>query len=178
VACSLADRAGSLRAATLGRRLTGIAFYLRRARLDSPTYHPQVHAVLKGIKREYGAAQTFKRALLTPEIRRSGIKRHRRYKKKATPNYSIVADARGADGNTRQPLLLGPDSRSTLTVSRALADPIRILLNEFGLPLRSATTPVCDATDQAIGRHPRRRVVYTKVLSIPSSNCFPLLLPA
>ena len=70
VACYLAERAGSLRAATLGRRLSGIAFYHRRARLDSPTYHPQVRAVLQGIRREFGAAQTFKRALLTPEIRR------------------------------------------------------------------------------------------------------------
>jgi site-specific recombinase XerD len=70
VACYLAARAGELKAATLGRRLSGIAFYHRRARVDSPTRHPQVRAVLKGIKREYGAAQTFKRALLTPEIRR------------------------------------------------------------------------------------------------------------
>ena len=70
VACYLAERAGNLRAATLGRRLSGIAFYHRRARLDSPTYHPQVRAVLQGIKREFGATQSFKRALLTPEIRR------------------------------------------------------------------------------------------------------------
>jgi integrase len=69
VACYLAERAGTLRAATLGRRLSGIAFYHSRARFNSPTYDPQVRAVLKGIKREYGAAQTFKRALLTPEIR-------------------------------------------------------------------------------------------------------------
>lgn len=37
VACYLAARAGDLKSATLGRRLSEIAFYYRRDRLDSPT---------------------------------------------------------------------------------------------------------------------------------------------
>lgn len=70
IAMYLADRSSTLRAATLARRLNAIAFYHRQAGiLDSPTYAPLVRATFQGIRREIGTAQTFKQALLTPEIR-------------------------------------------------------------------------------------------------------------
>jgi integrase len=70
LALYLADRAAILRAATLARRLNAIVFYHRQAGfLNSPTYAPLVRATFQGIRREIGTAQTFKRALLTPEIR-------------------------------------------------------------------------------------------------------------
>lgn len=70
VALYLTDRSAMLRAATLARRLNAIAFYHKSAGgLDSPTYAPLVRATFAGIRRKIGTAQTFKRALLTPEIR-------------------------------------------------------------------------------------------------------------
>jgi site-specific recombinase XerD len=71
VALYLADRSATLRAATLARRLNAISFYHRQAGvIDSPTHAPLVRATFQGIRRTIGTAQTFKRALLTPEIRR------------------------------------------------------------------------------------------------------------
>lgn len=70
VALYLTAQSGSKSAATLARRLNAIAFYHRPAGyIDSPTYAPLVRATFQGIKREIGTAQTFKQALLTPEIR-------------------------------------------------------------------------------------------------------------
>jgi len=71
VALYLADRSAILRAATLARRLNAIAFYHRQAGvIDSPTHGPLVRATFQGIRRTIGTSQTFKQALLTPEIRR------------------------------------------------------------------------------------------------------------
>lgn len=70
LALYLADRSSTLRAASLARRLNAISFYHRAKNLESPTYHPLVRATFRGIKREIGTAQTFKRGLLSPEIRR------------------------------------------------------------------------------------------------------------
>lgn len=70
VALYLADRSSILSSATLARRLNAIAFYHKSVGiLDSPTYAPPVRATFAGIRRKIGTAQTFKRALLTPEIR-------------------------------------------------------------------------------------------------------------
>ena len=70
VAIYLTDRSSTLKAATLARRLNAIAFYHRKAGfIDSPTYNPLVRETFKGIRRVIGTAQTFKQALLSPEIR-------------------------------------------------------------------------------------------------------------
>jgi integrase len=71
VALYLTDRSTTLRASSLARRLNAIAFHHHQAGvLDSPTSAPLVRATFQGIRREIGIAQSFKRALLTPEIRR------------------------------------------------------------------------------------------------------------
>lgn len=70
VALYLADRSSVLKSASLARRLNAISFYHRTRNLDSPTHSMLVHATFAGIRRKIGTAQTFKRALLTPEIRR------------------------------------------------------------------------------------------------------------
>ncbi len=71
VACYLAERAGTLKAATLSRRLSAIASHHKKAGyIESPTYSLLVRETFKGIRRQHGTAQEQKRALLSPEIRR------------------------------------------------------------------------------------------------------------
>jgi site-specific recombinase XerD len=73
VALYIADRAGSLRSATITRRLTSITEALQSAGFeDSPSssHHFVVSETLKGIRRSIGTAQEGKAPLLTSDIRR------------------------------------------------------------------------------------------------------------
>ena len=73
VALYIADRAGSLRAATITRRLTSITKAHQAAGFEespSSSHHFVVSETLKGIRRSIGTAQQGKAPLLTADIRR------------------------------------------------------------------------------------------------------------
>jgi hypothetical protein len=74
VALYIADRAGSLRSATIARRLTSITKAYQAAGFEespSSSHHFVVSETLKGIRRTTGTAQQGKAPLLTSDIRRS-----------------------------------------------------------------------------------------------------------
>ena len=73
VALYIADRAGSLRSATITRRLTSITKAHQAAGFEaspSSSHHFVVSETLKGIRRSIGTAQEGKAPLLTADIRR------------------------------------------------------------------------------------------------------------
>ncbi|MHB2010001.1 MAG: site-specific integrase [Acidobacteriaceae bacterium] len=73
VALYIADRAGSLRSATITRRLTSITKAHQAAGFEespSSNHHFVVSETLKGIRRSIGTAQQGKAPLLTADIRR------------------------------------------------------------------------------------------------------------
>jgi integrase len=73
VALYIADRAGSLRSATITRRLTSITKAHHAAGFEaspSSSHHFVVSETLKGIRRSIGTAQKGKAPLLTSDIRR------------------------------------------------------------------------------------------------------------
>ena len=73
VALYIADRAGSLRSATITRRLTSITKAHQAAGFEaspSSSHHFVVSETLKGIRRSIGTAQEGKAPLLTSDIRR------------------------------------------------------------------------------------------------------------
>jgi integrase len=73
VALYIADRAGSLRSATITRRLTSITKAHQAAGFEaspSSSHHFVVSETLKGIRRSIGTAQEGKAPLLTNDIRR------------------------------------------------------------------------------------------------------------
>jgi len=73
VALYIADRAGSLRSATITRRLTSITKAHQTAGFEespSSSHHFVVSETLKGIRRSIGTAQEGKAPLLTSDIRR------------------------------------------------------------------------------------------------------------
>jgi len=73
VALYITDRAGSLRAATINRRLTSITKAHQAAGFEespSSSHHFVVSETLKGIRRSIGTAQEGKAPLLTSDIRR------------------------------------------------------------------------------------------------------------
>jgi len=73
VALYIADRAGSLRSATITRRLTSITKAHQAAGFEaspSSSHHFVVSETLKGIRRSIGTAQKGKAPLLTSDIRR------------------------------------------------------------------------------------------------------------
>ena len=66
----LSDMADLVMPATLERRIATISTAHKTAGYDSPTEHSVVKAVLRGIRRQKGAAQHRTRALLTEDLRR------------------------------------------------------------------------------------------------------------
>jgi integrase len=70
VGAYLADRAGNLKVATLGRRIAAIITAHRMAGFQLDGKHPAISAVLGGIARRFGARQDAKTAILTAELRR------------------------------------------------------------------------------------------------------------
>jgi integrase len=73
VALYIADRAGSLRSATITRRLTSITKAHQSAGFEaspSSSHHFVVSETLKGIRRSIGTAQQGKAPILTSDIRR------------------------------------------------------------------------------------------------------------
>jgi site-specific recombinase XerD len=70
VGAYLSDRAGSLRVATLNRRIAAITAAHRIAGLGLDGGHPAIAQVLAGIRRTYGTKQAAKTAMLTEDLRR------------------------------------------------------------------------------------------------------------
>ena len=66
----LADRASTLKAATLARRVAAITSVHRLQGLGFDAQHPAIASVLAGIRRRYGTHQDAKRAILTEDLRR------------------------------------------------------------------------------------------------------------
>ena len=60
---------GGRKVATINRALVAISQEHQRARLESPTKHPAVLEVMRGIRRTLGTRQTQKAALSVPELR-------------------------------------------------------------------------------------------------------------
>jgi integrase len=69
VALYLADRAGSLKVATLAGRLAAISQAHQTAQHPSPTTSAEVRSVMGGIRRSQGTAPSQKAALLTEDLR-------------------------------------------------------------------------------------------------------------
>ncbi len=69
VALYVTHLAGSKKVATIGRRLSAIAAAHHEAGLQSPHSHPKVAAVMAGIRRRLGVAQSCKAAILTDDLR-------------------------------------------------------------------------------------------------------------
>jgi len=55
--------------ATIDRRLCGIAFHHRQARLADPTTNPEVLVTMRGLRYAKGIAPTAKAALTTTQLR-------------------------------------------------------------------------------------------------------------
>jgi site-specific recombinase XerD len=70
VGAYLADRAGSLKVATLNRRIAAITAAHRMAGEGFDGGHPAIARVLAGIRRVYGTQQDAKTAILTEDLRR------------------------------------------------------------------------------------------------------------
>jgi integrase len=70
VGAYLSDRAGTLKVATLTRRIAAITAAHRMAGQGFDGGHPAIARVLGGIRRRFGSAQDAKTALLTEELRR------------------------------------------------------------------------------------------------------------
>ncbi|MDP8928532.1 MAG: site-specific integrase [Actinomycetota bacterium] len=70
VAAYLADRAGTLKPATLSRRLVAIAEAHRAAGHDTPTRHPTVTETFRGIRRSLGVAQQGKAPITLVHLQR------------------------------------------------------------------------------------------------------------
>jgi len=70
VGAYLSDRAGSLKVATLNRRIAAITVAHRTAGLGLDSGHPAIARVLAGIRRAYGTQQQAKTAILTEDLRR------------------------------------------------------------------------------------------------------------
>lgn len=70
VGAYLSDRAGSLKVATLSRRIAAITAAHRMAGQGFDGAHPAISRVLSGIRRRYGSRQAAKTAILTEDLRR------------------------------------------------------------------------------------------------------------
>jgi site-specific recombinase XerD len=70
VALYLTDLAGTVKASTIGRRLSSISIAHQAAGVENPSATVLVRSTWTGIRRSIGVAQTPKAALLTEDIRR------------------------------------------------------------------------------------------------------------
>lgn len=69
LSCYVADVAGSVKPATLQRRLAAITVAHKAAGYESPTSHEVVRSVLAGTRRHFGVAQAQKVALSVDDVR-------------------------------------------------------------------------------------------------------------
>jgi integrase len=122
VVAYITTSASKYRPATIRRHLAAISVAHKLAGHESPTKHPVVNEVLKGIERTIGTSQTRKRALTVQEIRR--ISRKLPDTKRGARDRAILL--LGVSGALRRSEIVGLDVNDIVFVEAGMVVTLRV----------------------------------------------------